>query len=187
MKKIFLLIGIAFALTSSAQFIEEESSGNQRRASNEPKFTDNLFFGGNLGLVFGSYTAVNISPIVGYKVVPEFSFGVGAIYEYYSDQRMQGYEFTTTIYGGKIFAQSVLFEKVILYFENNVLSLEKKHFDYDNQYPDDGRFLINIPWIGGGIYQDFGNGGVFFMILFNLNKNRNAPYPDYEFRIGVNF
>ena len=187
MRKILLLIAIAFALTSSAQFIEEEPSGNRRQKNNEPKFTDNLFFGGNLGLVFGSYTAVNISPIVGYRFKPELSLGVGAIYEYYSDKRIKGYEFTTTIYGGKFFAQSVLFEKVILYFENNVLSLEKKYFDYDNQYPDDGRFIVNVPWIGGGLYQDFGKGGVFLMILFNLNKNRNAPYPDYEFRIGVNF
>jgi len=185
-KTLLFLVAIVLVLTSSAQFIEEEASTSKKAPSNEPKFTDKLFFGGDLGLMFGSYTYVNISPIVGYRISPEFSAGIGAVYEYHSDNRVKGYKYSTSIYGGKLFAQYVLFDKVILYAENNLISLESRYFDLANNYPKEGRFLLDVPWIGGGLYQSMGNGGMYFLMLFNLNTGVNSPYAPYEFRIGFN-
>lgn len=186
MKKEFLIIILILStLISSAQFIgDDEVESNNIE---EPKFSDKLFFGGNLGITFGTSTYINISPIVGYKVNPFFSAGVGVIYEYINYDNYYYGKVNTSIFGGKIFAQSILFEKVILYAENNVLSLERKYFG-NNSHTADGRYLLNVPWIGGGIYQDFGNGGgVYLLILFNLNTNTYSPYPPYEFRMGFNF
>jgi len=186
MKQFFLLVFILTTVFSaSAQFIDDEEP--EYASDTIPKFTDKLFFGGNVGLMFGSYTYVNISPIVGYHVHPSLSVGIGAIYEYIKDDRYLNYEFETTIWGGKLFAQTVVFDFLILYAENNLLSLESQYYDAKNNYPETGRFFLNVPWAGGGFYQKAGRGGMYFMVLFNLNNSMNSPYSDYEFRIGINF
>jgi len=186
MKQFFLIIFfITIGLTSTAQFIADEEP--EYATDTIPKFTDKLFFGGNLGLMFGSYTYVNISPIVGYRVKPHLSVGTGAIYEYIKDNRYLNYEFETTIWGGKLFAQTIVLDFLILYAENNFLSLERRYYDAKNNYPETGRFFLNVPWVGGGFYQGTSNGGMYFMVLFNLNTSMNSPYSNYEFRIGINF
>ena len=186
MKYLLFLVAISISLSGFSQFIEDDNS-TQTEQKAEPKFTDHLFFGGNLGITLGSYTYINISPIVGYRIQANFSAGVGIIYEYFNDKRVQGYEYTTSIYGGKIFTQYVLLDKIILYGENNIISLEKRYFDVTNNFPNDGRYIIDVPWIGGGLYQKMGNGGAYILFLFNLNQNRNSPYNPYEFRVGFNF
>jgi len=183
-KNILLLFLVLISLLSSAQFIDDEEPEYAKKDT--LNFKNRLIFGGNLGIVFGSYTYINISPIIGYKLKPEFAAGIGLIYEYVSDKRYRPY-YETTIFGGKLFAQYVLFDYVILYAENNTLSLERKYYDRVHNYPETGRFMLNVPWIGGGIYQKSGRGGMYFMILFNLNNSTNSPYSTYEYRMGFNF
>ena len=186
MKKYIIFIFILFyALLSSAQFIDDEEPEYASRDTT-PKFADKLVFGGNISLMFGQYTYVNISPIVGYRITDEFTAGLGVIYEYVNDQTYKP-SYETTIFGGKLFAQYVVFDYVILYAEDNILSLERKYYDVVHNYPNDGRFTLNVPWVGGGIYQKTGKGGLYFMILFNLNTERNSPYPNYDYRLGFNF
>src|ERR1017187_2606703 len=42
-----------------------------------------LFVGGGLGLAFGTYTIVNVTPLVGYRFSELFAAGVGINYSYY--------------------------------------------------------------------------------------------------------
>jgi hypothetical protein len=185
LKYIILIIALSLSFSLQAQFIEDEEP--EYASDTLPKLRDKLFFGGNIGLTFGSYTYINVSPIIGYRIFPQLSGGVGVIFEYMKDNRYANYSFETTIYGGKIFLQSVLFKYLILYVEDNILSLERKYYDAVHNYPNDGRFTLNVPWIGGGFYQKAGRGGMYFMILFNLNNSSNSPYSSYEYRIGFNF
>jgi len=181
----FILLFVVSSQMLSAQFISDEEP--EYAKDTIPSFRDKLFFGGNLGLTFGSYTYINISPIVGYRIHPNFSAGIGGIYEYVKDNRFTNQTYETTLFGGKIFAQSVVFDYVILYAEDNILSLERRYYDVVHNYPEDGRFILNVPWVGGGLYQKTGRGGMYFMILFNLAQSANSPYSDYEYRIGINF
>jgi hypothetical protein len=185
--KFLFYILLFFSLGSYAQFIDDEEP-EYKKTKNDSSWTKKLFYGGDLGLMFGDFTYVNISPTVAYPINDYYSLGIGIIYNYISDKRYIGYEYSTTIFGSKFFAQSVLFDVLLLYAEENIISLEKKYFDVIHQFPEKGRFLTQIPQIGAGYYQKSeGGGGMYFMVLLNLNYSINSPYAPYEYRIGFNF
>ena len=77
-----LYIGI---LCVSLFFVSKMTIGQNYGENNMPKqtFASHLFFGGGLGLQFGSMTLIEISPLVGYKITPKFSIGVSPTYKYY--------------------------------------------------------------------------------------------------------
>ncbi len=74
MKKIFglLIIGMGLMQGVMAQDSEEIRFDKSR-----------LFVGGTLGLAFGTYTIINVSPLVGYRFSQAFAAGVGINYSYY--------------------------------------------------------------------------------------------------------
>ncbi len=179
---LFLLVFLSCSIASYAQFIDDEEPEYREEA---PSFKDRLIYGGNLGLVIGTSTYINVSPMVGYKVTPDFSAGTGIIFEYMNDKRYTP-TFETAIFGAKLFAQQVLFDFAVLYGEFNLISLETKYYHWE-KYPEQKRFLLPVPWVGGGIHQRMGNGGVSLMVLFNLNSSKHSPYPPYELRVGFFF
>jgi hypothetical protein len=183
-KKLIFFTLIVIGISAQAQFIDDEEP--EYAQDSVPSLRDKLFFGGNFGLMFGTFTYVNLSPTVGYRIKPNLSAGVGILYEYWQDNTT-GRSFSTQIYGGKVFTQAILIDFLILYGEANMISLEKKYFDFQHNYPESGRFTLVEPWLGGGFYSKMGNGGVYFMMLFNLNHSSNSPYAPYEYRIGFNF
>lgn len=54
----------------------------QEKATGDRPFADRIWFGGGIGLSFGTVTAVQIDPLVGYKVdrAGKFSTGIGGSY-----------------------------------------------------------------------------------------------------------
>jgi len=188
-KKIyFLIIMFLIANISFAQeFItEDEATGNTSKVS----FWDNVYFGGDLGMSFGSYTYVNIAPEAGYIFTDRFSAGVGIIYQYYNlNSTVNPYK--TSVYGGKVFARFFVWESLFLYGVTEVVSLESRYFDYTGQFESQNRFLMASPLVGVGYFQRFSNkGGVALMLLFNLNQSRNSPYYNYPMpiiRVGIGF
>ncbi|MBN2669533.1 MAG: hypothetical protein JXR60_09920 [Bacteroidales bacterium] len=179
---LFLFLGTNIA---SAQFIGDEEPEYATKDT-ILNFADRLVFGGSFGLIFGTYSYVNISPVVGYRINNYLTAGVGGIYEYIKDRNFY-YTYESTIFGGKVFANVLLFDYVILYAENNMLSLQRKYFDAINNYPSTGRFFLNVPWIGAGVNYGQNGRGAYMMILFNLNQSINSPYPPYEYRFGFYF
>src|SRR4030043_1944221 len=92
----FLLLFLTFApLILFAQPDEEEE---------ELRPLDRLFFGGNFGLMFGTITNIEISPLVGYYITPKLAAGTGIRFEYF---REKGYyePYHTIIWGGNIFSR----------------------------------------------------------------------------------
>jgi len=120
-------------------------SQNQRRREEPPPIRERIFFGGNLGLQFGTITNIQISPIVGLWVLPRVIIAGGPNFTYYQDPYAK-----TMIYGGKFYTEFYLIRDlsqvlplggrtgIFLHLEDEVLSLESDY--WGNQYTTAERF-----------------------------------------------
>jgi hypothetical protein len=145
-------------------------------------FTSRLFFGGGFGLQFGSVTLIELSPLVGYKVTPKFSFGVSPTYKYYkyNDYYGPSNDLSTNVWGGSIFARYSIFQNVFAHVEYETLYYNTKvsgNPEYMQQY--------NSFFVGGGYNQQIGqNSAMYFLLLWNLNDTPDSPYINPVIRIG---
>src|SRR5436190_23959647 len=98
----FILFIALLPFTRSIAQDSTATSTVPEKEESHSDFADRLFFGGNIGLQFGTYTYVDVSPLVGYKVTEKFHTGIGATYIYYSVSG-GGYDYSTNIYGGRVF------------------------------------------------------------------------------------
>lgn len=161
------------------------------KESNNPysglPFKERLFVGGNLGASFGTITSILVEPVVGYRVHPKFSVGLGPSYQYYKDSRYNP-SFETSIYGGSVFARYFPLDMIFLQSEFQLLNLETF---YSNTSGDVFSERVNVPvlLVGGGYSQRSPGGlGIFIGIYYDLIGDVNSPYPDnYTFRIGGTF
>ena len=154
-------------------------SQNQKTdAPPAPPFSLNKFYtGGNFGLSFGTVTAIDISPIIGYKITKDFSAGVGVIYMYYSDAQ---YHFSTNAYGGRLFARHLIIENLFAHVEYELINRDA--FDLN-----DHLIRVNVTGVlvGGGYTQRIAGNSFFnIMALWNLNDNPYSLYPNPIIRMG---
>lgn len=190
----FLILMIQFGLsaqeadTTKVTNPESETQVNQEEVKKEkpPKqkssFASKLYYGGNIGLSFGSYTMVGVYPLVGYKLTPKLSVGVKIAYEYISDRRYdQTYSYSN--YGGSLFARYRIVPPLYVH-------LEYAQMSYD-LYSADG--TSNREWVpflfaGAGYSQSIGGKAwVNVQVLFDLLQDEKSPYNDWEpfFSVGV--
>lgn len=159
---------------------------------------DRLFFGGNFGLQFGSITRVELSPLVGYRITPRFSSGIGITYIYHKEETFFS-DFETNIYGGRVFSRYELirdFNKFIpLGFNGGLfaqaeyepLNIESRIFHPFGHEAD--RYWYHGVFAGGGLNLPLGGrASVNFMVLYDLNHSSLSPYTEpYVIRFGINF
>lgn len=171
---------------------EEEVEKKKKRPEALEKFT----FGGFFSLQFGNVTNIVVAPIVGYRIIPRVTVGVGLKYEYMRDNY---YNFDTHIYGVQLYTRFYVIKDIsnmlsggikmglFIHGEFETLSLERQWFDVTCPTCD-GRFMLNSFLIGGGIRQAIGpRAGIYFIILWNLNESINSIYSNPIFRIGFSF
>ena len=183
-------------------------------AQNQHSFSDRLFFGGNFGLMIGTYTDIEISPTVGYFITPRLSAGVGVTYKYFNnrDHFIVGYDpvtrrwiferLETHIWGGRIFANYVIINdvnewipflpnmRIFAHTEYEALSYEKKMFPRYSK-DDTGRITFHSFLAGGGFRFPMGRRSSFNLtLLWKLNSNSQLDeiYGSGPIiRVGFNF
>ncbi|MBN2681444.1 MAG: hypothetical protein JXR58_02975 [Bacteroidales bacterium] len=183
MKKLFLIFLITLSISTIAQ--------NEQNT----RFSDNLFFGGGLGLSFGNMTNIEISPLVGYMLTEDFHAGLQIRYQYIRANYYYNsylYDFRTDIFGAAPFLRYFVLDEYYLISEFELLSLETEYFDvlnlYDNN-PDKERFIYTGVFVGAGYAQRFSEKSmIYFSVLYNLNESSNSPYSSpLVVRTGINF
>jgi hypothetical protein len=184
MKKFTLLLFLStalFSLTLHAQLplVERDQEPQQER------FIDRMFFGGVLGLQFGSSTYIEVAPIVGYNITPRFAAGLGLKYIYYKYKDPYNMSYSSSEYGGGPFVRYFIFEGLFLHAEYEALNVEVPEPPYYINY---SRQFINSVFLGGGYRQMIGaRSSLDFLILYNINESIYSPYPNPIFRIGFGF
>ncbi len=176
------LIAVLFSSSAIAQ--------NPEPVFEDDKFKDRIYLGGNFGLMFGTFTFVDVSPLVGYRVTNDFSVGLGATYIYWSGsyRTFSGNQvnYKSNIYGGRVFARHNVFKNYFLHAE-----YESLNFQFYN--PLAGAGELQREWVpglmlGGGLFQPLGRrSGINMMVLYNvLHDNIRSPYNSpFIIRAGI--
>jgi len=160
--------------------------GQAQAREEKPKspFWEKVYIGGNLGAQFGNVTAVDVSPIVGYKITEKISAGFGITYQYYN---IRSYNYDTHIYGGRIFARYQPWSFLFLHTEFELLN-------WKPLYDINGKLNTERIWApgllaGGGFSQPIGGGSsIFVMALYNFLYSSNSSYGSpLVLRVGANF
>ncbi len=192
MKKIILLL-------ISSIFVIGVLSAQDTYAPEKKGFDKSkLFFGGNFGLGFGSYsTAINISPQIGYHFSPLFAAGAGINYAYYSYKyytynNNNIYEKTSYSYAGlnvfgRVYPIPYLF--IQAQPELNYIWGKQKYYDGTPDYKIPSQFVPSL-LMGGGAAIPAGRGAITISILYDVIQNNLSPYyrqPLYGFGFNVGF
>ena len=171
-----LLCGILLSQNSLLQAQKDE----------EVTWRDRLFFGGNISLSVGTITAIQINPLVGYRITPRWSAGLGLDYEYYKSSgsyfgTTRTGAYSTSIYGANLFTNYVFLKNfptdgisLLVQTEYEALNLETKYFQ---DYNSSGRFWLHSFLAGGGIRQRLGRRSSFnLLVMWNFSETQYSPY-----------
>lgn len=172
---LLFLAGLLTSKHASSQYY-----GGEKTA--KPSFASHLFFGGGLGLQFGSMTLIEVSPLVGYKVTPKFSVGISPTYKYYhyNDYYGPSLDLKTNVFGGSLFSRYVIWENLFAHVEFETLA-------YNTEVPGYPitREQFNSFFVGGGYNQPIGgNSAMYILALWNLNDTPDSPYVNPVIRVG---
>jgi hypothetical protein len=157
-----------------------------------------LFFGGDLGLNFGTNTYINLAPIVGYRFTKRLSAGLGPIYIF---EKNKYYNIRTSTYGAKAIASFAIIKNlsdylnigignIDLHAENEFINLQKMDYipSTGQIYVLNERFWIDNFLAGFGLNFPFGDrAGINIYILWDITQNKYSPYSNPVMRLGFYF
>lgn len=184
---LFLLVGFSFQADAQRDRRDRDNDKNTEDYFDESGVGSFRFwYGGGIGLNFGSgfntsQFNFSISPMVGYKITPEFSIGPRAELEYvhFRDSRsgnLQKFNFIN--YGIGAFTRYKFFQQ---FFGHAEYQIESRKFT------DGSRESKNNFFLGGG-YTSGGQVGYEIVILWNFLDDDTLDVPlDYRIAFTYNF
>lgn len=181
---------LLLVLSSSVlTFSQDSTSVYQAPEQQEKKSSDikdKIYFGGTIGLSFGSYTQIGLYPLIGYKITPKLSAGLKFSYQYVKDNRYST-AYSTSNYGGSIFARYRLIPQLYLHTEYEMIN-----YELYNSVGESERTWVPFLFVGAGFSQRLGGRSwLNIQILFDVLQNSNSPYnewePFYSVGVGVGF
>ncbi len=191
------LLALCFTATatlaqdSTTAVVKTNKAEPQKKKFQRPKFFDHTYVGGGLGLQFGAYTVLDVSPMVAYEVGKVFMGGIGFTYLYNRVRLSNGastFIFETNTYGGRAFLRLIPVRNVFsngdaffIHGEYELLNLE----DFSSSSIIKKR--VNIPgYIAGLGYQQAIGRRAFttLSVLWNFNSDDRYPFANPIFRFG---
>ena len=166
------IIVLSFFIGSLAALAQEPATS----------FKDKLYTGGQIGLSFGNYTNIIISPMLGARLNEKVYAGIGAEYQYTKDKRWEP-SLTYNQYGGRLFAQYNIIPQLFAHLEFQGMSMEKYKLGGGKE-----RNFVPFLYVGGGYRQYISQRSfISFRVLFDVLQDKNSPYKawDPNFSIGV--
>lgn len=167
------------------------SARTQEKTPDTRPLADRLWFGGNIWLSFGTFTSVQLDPMLGYRVDPEgrFTVGAGPSFWYFEDNRFTP-KYSFTGYGYRIFTRYRFIEQAFAHAEFLNFNVDGARNELVG--PIDQRFWVPHLLVGGGYIQRVGGrGGIYMQLLFEVLQDPNSIYygmgPIFSIGGGVGF
>ncbi len=206
--KHILILCLIFLLSQLSLML----SGQESQVKKKQVFWNRVSVGGNLGLQFGTVTAIDVSPEVMIRVVDQFHLGVGFSYDYlqtkdyfWDDTNQKWLDFKANVYGGRFFARYYLRSLFNNFLGNFFAHAEYEYLYYSRPFIQDPNGTIVDPYgytyrqgkdvmeisslfVGVGYEQPISQRAfIDLLILYNLNETYNSPYSNPIFRLGFGF
>ena len=173
-------------------------SHNRRQQKPDSSFADHLRWGFCGGLSAGSGGGyIEFDPNIGYQFNKQWLAGVGISYSYLSEQFIDQYNnpvtYSTSIYGGRIFAEYHFLPFLFAHAEYEAMNFDYYNYDANTGITTpEGRVWVANPLIGLGYQSPLGPKAYYYiMILYDLNyaDPRSAQLYGFPFvpRIGFEF
>ncbi len=125
---------------------------------------DRVVLGGSLGMGFGDFTNINISPQIGYMVNRYVTLGGGFSYNYYEQKNT---DYTRNYLGANLYARAYPVQYLTLYAQPEVQRSWGK-----NNVEDVFACLL----LGAGTVIPMGNGGVTITFYYDVLQHSGSPY-----------
>ena len=191
MRSFLLSISVVIlCLSAGAQYVPEDSlDTNTRTDRKDPRpLKDRIWFGGGIGLSFGTVTAIQVDPLIGYKVDQKgkFSVGLGGSYWYFNDKRFIDGDFSA--FGYRVFTRYRVIQPLYAHAEFLHMNLEgREPFALDRQ-----RIWVPHLLLGAGYVQSLaGRSSIFIQVLFDVLQDPNSIYsntgPIFMGGVGIGF
>lgn len=181
-------------------FVDNQGNVYDQRKGNNVKSNDNtqyvnqtskkssfdaskLEFGGDLGLQFGRYTFISVSPQVGYRFSNMFTAGAGIGYSYYSDDDYY-YDYTEHTVSMNLYANFYPVNFIILSVRPEVSRLWMNTEDKSSRGEySDNKFVPSVV-VGGGVRL----GAATIQIKYDIVQDDYSPYGNNLFySVGYTF
>lgn len=183
---VVLLPFLSVSAQDTTEYVQKQAPSEKRDTR---PFKDRIWFGGGLGLNFGSVTAIQIEPLIGYKVdqAGKFSVGTGITYWYFRDNRYPP-PIEYNAYGYRFFTRYRFIQQAYLHAEFLNLNAER----YDDVTDDLRRFWVPHLLVGGGYVQPIGErSSLSLQVLFEVLQDPNSVYfgqgPIFSGGVGFGF
>ena len=101
MKKVRLLF-LCILLLNSVLISAQRGEGGS--------FMDDLYWGGDFGISFGSYTYIRLAPVLYYEAFEDLYVGTGVEYTYYKDTRNPMFIVEGSVWSPRVLTRYFVFE-----------------------------------------------------------------------------
>ena len=186
MQRSIITIILAFVLISGslAQETDKDKEKPKPTTKQEPS---KVYWGGQIGLSFGSYFRISIVPMVAYKVTPKFHVGGKIGYAYTKDTSYENATITSNNFGGSVFTRYLIVRGLYAHAELMYWS-----YKYQTENLEGERTWVPFLLVGGGYIQPVSpSTAVFIELLWDVLRDENSPFsssdPFISIGVGVGF
>lgn len=142
------------------------------------------YFGGGVGVGFGTVDYVEISPLIGYRAFRHLEVGLQPFYQWTDDGRYSP-SVSTSDYGARLFTRVPIWRGVFAEAD-----YEYTNYEYPTSPTSTARNSNNAFLVGGG--YTFGVGGkvgMYASALYDVTYDDNDPFRPYDsawrYQVGV--